>query len=464
MILKQSVFFVALSFCVLLVAVPVQADDKDARIEAMERQMQMMMQELQTLKAERAVEKAEHAALVKQVSDLRNSAQALADISPAAGQSQDGVKISMNPMPKIESQDGAYSFQPFGRIHMDVTHFDDDAFDHASNANFRRARLGFKGNLGEDFKYKSEFDFAEEAVNFKEVSLTYTGLDSADVKVGHQKPSFGMEQNTSANYLMFIERAAPTNAFTRDEEIGLNVLAGGDQWSLGAGIFNEDAGNDDTGEDEDITYDIRGSVNLLGLTDDNNDSDVLHVGAGYSHRRPTGNVRFNAKPAGDGNNIIDTGNIGSVDDVSVYSAEIAAIFGPFSLQSEYFMADLSRSGGNADADFDGYYAQAGWFLTGESRPYKGSAGNFGRVKPLRSFDLKTGDWGAWEILARVENTNLNDGGITGGELDNYSLGLNWYLTDYVRVMANVIDVDTDSNAVTANDDPMVYNARVQWDF
>ncbi|MCB1561994.1 MAG: hypothetical protein KDJ75_00315 [Alphaproteobacteria bacterium] len=394
------------------------------------------------------------------------SAEALAKVAPAAGGGVSGdVKISMKPSPKIESLDGKYSFQPFGRVHLDATHFDDDAKDHASNANFRRARLGFKGNLGEDFEYKSEFDFAEEAVNFKEVTLIYTGLDGADIKVGHQKPVFGLEQNTSSNYIQFLERSAPTNAFTRDEEIGLNVLAGGDNWSLGGGIFNEDAGNDDTGEDEDITYDVRGSINALGLMDRESDA-VLHLGAGVSYRKPTGNVRFSAKPAGDGDNIIDTGNFASVDDVTVYGLEAAGVVGPLSLQGEYFKADVSRSGGNSDADFDGYYAQAGWLLTGESRPYKGKSGNFGRVKPSEPFSLKNGGWGAWELLARYENTDLNDAGagITGGELDNVTLGVNWYLTDHVRLMGNVTSVDTDDQAVVADDDPTVYNVRAQWDF
>lgn len=393
------------------------------------------------------------------------SAEAFANIKPAAGGVTGDVKISMKPSPKIESADGKYSFQPFGRVHLDVTQFDDDKKDHANNANFRRARLGFKGNLGEDLKYKSEFDFGEESVNFKEVTLTYTGLDAADISIGNQKPVFGMQQNTSSNYLMLIENAAPTNAFTRDEQIGLNILSGGDNWFLGGGVFNEDAGNDDTGEDEDVSLDVRGSMNVLGMFDQDTDN-VVHLGAGYSHRKPTGTVSFSAKPAGDGDKIVNTGSFGAVDDIGVYNAELAAVFGPFSFQGEYFLADANRSGGNADAQFDGYYAQAGWFLTGESRPYSGKTGNFGRVKPNRPFSLKNGGPGALELVTRYENLDLNDtgAGITGGELKNISVGVNWHLTDYARLMANVIDVNTDSNAVVADDDPTVYNVRAQWDF
>ncbi|WP_161635353.1 OprO/OprP family phosphate-selective porin [Aquimarina macrocephali] len=371
----------------------------------------------------------------------------------------------MKPSPRIESQDGKFSFQPFGRVHLDATHFNDDKFDHSSNANFRRARLGFKGKLGDDFNYKSEMGFGGEKANFKDIFLSYTGFENIDIKVGHQKPSFGMEQNTSSNYIMMIERSSPTNAFTRDHEIGLNVLAGGDSWSFGVGVFNEDGGNTGTDDDEDITYDLRGSVNLLALGDSEN---VLHLGAGYSHREPTGSVRFRARPgAGDGSHLVDTGNITFVKNVSVYSAELAVIYGPFSLQSEYFNANVSRNEGNKSANFEGYYGQIGYLLTGERRPYKGITGNFGRVKPHSSFSPHNGDWGAWEILTRYDSTDLNDAlsGIMGGKMETLSFGVNWYLTNHVRFMANVVNADSDLNVATvANDDPTVYNFRLQWDF
>tara|TARA_R110001592_G_scaffold29350_6_gene106555 strand:- start:26815 stop:28227 length:1413 start_codon:yes stop_codon:yes gene_type:complete len=469
--IKKTILCASVS-ALVLISTSAQANEDQMSMEQIQAQLQQLAEQVQHLsnvvEQQNVTIQKQNAEIAAQKQASVETASAIANIAPAVGEGEArGVKVSMKPSPKIESADGQYSFQPFGRVHLDTTQFDDDKFDHANNSNFRRARLGFKGKLGEDFEYKSEVDFAGENVAFKEVSLTYTGLENADIKIGHQKPSFGMEQNTSSNYLLFTERSAPTNAFTRDEEIGLNVMAGGSHWSLAAGIFNEDAGNSGTGEDEDVTVDVRGSVNALGLANADT-KNVLHLGAGYSHRAPTGNVRFSARPGtGDGARQIDTGNIGSADDVGLFGVELAAVVGPFSFQSEYFDAEVSRSGGNQDARFDGYYAQVGWIVTGESRPYKGDTGNFGRIKPQSPFSLKEGGWGAWEVLARYDNTDLNDAaaGITGGEMDTTSLGVNWHLTDYVRLMANVVDVDSDANAATAaNDDPTVYNVRAQWDF
>jgi phosphate-selective porin OprO/OprP len=392
--------------------------------------------------------------------------QAVANIQPAAGGfDTSDVKITMNPSPKIESKDGKYSFQPFGRVHFDASHFDDDASDRASNGNLRRARLGFKGNLGEDFKYKTQIDFAEEGVAIKDVSLTYTGLDIADIKVGHHKPSFGFENNTSSNYIMTMERSTATNAFTRSEIIGANLMGGGDRWSWGLGVFNEDGGNSDTRDDEDISVDGRITTNVLAWMNEDT-KNVLHMGAGLSHRKPTGNVRFRARPVGDGTNIIDTGNFTAVDSVNVYNAELGAVFGPLTFQGEYFGTAVNRNGGNSDANFDGYFAQAGWLITGESRPYKASTGKFGRIKPNNPFNLKNGGAGAWEVVGAYGNTDLNDAGagILGGEAETLTLGVNWHLTDRVRLMGNVVSIDTDANASVPNDDPTLYNMRAQWDF
>ncbi|MFA7593686.1 MAG: porin, partial [Thiohalobacteraceae bacterium] len=60
------------------------------------------------------------------------------------------------------------------------------------------------------------------------------------------------------------------------------------------------------------------------------------------------------------------------------------------------------------------------------------------------------------------NLNLNDGVVTGGEMDNWTLGVNYYMNANARLMFNYIGVDTDDNA--DNDDPGIFLMRAQLDF
>ncbi len=451
---------------VLLATTPAYAA-KQMSMEEMQAQLERLAQQVDKLSGvvenQNNIIEAQKTQLQTQDQKLAQQVEKIASIQPAAGEADPNeVKIKMDKGLKIESADGKYSFQPFGRVHVDATNFIDDKSDQPNGANFRRARLGFKGDIGEDLNYKAEVDFAGDATNLKETYIAYTGFEPADLWIGNFKPPVGLEQNTSSNYMEFIEQAPVTNAFTRDEILGIAAKGGGENWSLSGGVFNEDA-SVNSADDESVSFDAKGTVDLL-----QNSPNVLHLGLGGSYRSPNAtseSVSLSAKPAGTGRNLISTGGIDDVDSVTVLGAEAAAVFGPFSAQGEYMRYSAEQSSG-ADPEFDGWYAQASYFLTGESRPYKGNIGNFDRVKPKSPFSLKNGGWGAWEVLARIDNLDLNDAssGVEGGEMTDITLGLNWYLRDNARLMFNYVDVDTDENAVEADDDPKVMTVRAQWDF
>lgn len=474
----SAVFFLAAAL--LLALTPHSARAEPLSMQEMQRQLELLSAQVEKLssvvEAQGRLIGAQKAKIEEQSAKMqaqdqsvsrtldRIEAEKLAAVAPAAGEKKEEspVRITMSPGPRIESADGKYSFQPFGRVHLDATFFDDDKSDHPDNANFRRARLGFRGNLGEDFNYRAEVDFAGEAVNVKEIYLSYTGFDIADLYLGSFKPAFGLEQNTSSNYMPFMENSAATRAFTRDQILGAAARAGGDNWSFGAGLFNEDAGSNN-GADESWSFDARGSADLL-----RDSPHVAHVGFGGSYRTPnqsTNAMTFSGRPANTGTNLVTTGAI-PVNDGLFYGPELAAVFGPVWAQGEYFRANIDRRGALADPDFSGWYAGAGLFLTGETRPYSGKTGNFERVKPLKPFSLEKRQWGAAEIAARYDVLDLNDpgAGITGGEMKNWTLGLNWYLSPHIRMMFNLVGVNTDGEAVTPDDDPTVYNMRAQWDF
>jgi phosphate-selective porin OprO/OprP len=367
-----------------------------------------------------------------------------------AAPAQADVNVSTNGGLKVESEDGNFKFGLGGRIHLDAAFHDDDQRDLDDGVAFRRARLFVEGTIHKDWAFKAQYDFAENDVAAKDLYIKYKPWG---ITLGQFKQPLSLEELTSSNYSTFIERAS-INSLATSRRIGVGYNTGGNNYSIAASVYGRDVGevtNDDEG------FGVGGRLTFAPWA---KGVSALHLGVAASTESPQlgDNVaRFRARPEAnvDGTRLIDTGTIADVDAITKYGLEAALVEGPFSLQAEYLATNVLRKSGNPDADFDGYYVYGSWFLTGESRPYSASKGSFGRVKPAAKS-------GAWELAARYSNLNLNDGGITGGEMNNLTLGVNYYANTNTRLMFNYITVDTDDNA--GNDDPSIFMVRAQVDF
>ena len=315
--------------------------------------------------------------------------------------------------------------------------------------------------------FKTEYDFAEGESSFKDVYLEMTDLPFVqNVRVGHYKEPFSMEELTSDNDISMMERSLP-NVFAPSRNSGAMVHgaylgeARKERLTSAVGIFRtaDDFGNDSN----DGGYSA--SVRVTGLPWYANEGKrLLHLGVGYTHRNPADITRIRQRPEAHGaERFLDTGDF-DVEGIDSYVFETAMLFGPLTLQGEYFFSDVgTRYLG--DREFDGYYVQAMYLLTGENRAYRNASGVFGRIKPKRNFKLGGEDagWGAWEIALRYSNLDLNDGHTTywdtlwsreneilGGEEKNLTVGLNWYLNPNVRVMWNYTHADLDSPIYDGN--------------
>ena len=140
--------------------------------------------------------------------------------------------------------------------------------------------------------------------------------------------------------------------------------------------------------------------------------------------------------------------------MDLVGTEAALVAGPFSLQGEYMTA-MTNTDDGTDPMFSGFYAMASYFLTGENRTYKG--GLFGRVKPKKNFGA--GGPGAWELAARYSHLDIADEAVEGGELDDITLGVNWYLNPNTRFMFNYVHAGLDT--VGQSD---TFQTRAQVDF
>ena len=215
-------------------------------------------------------------------------------------------------------------------------------------------------------------------------------------------------------------------------------------WQLGFFGNGDKQGNDKMANGG---YNLTGRMTGL-LLDDQEKNQLVHVGVGVSHRMPSTNeYKVSTRPESHlAPKLVSTGTIEDVEEITLFNAEAAFVSGPFSFQGEFLQANVNQEGEESmEYSFNAYYGQASYFITGESRKYKDSYSGFNRIKPKSNFGDGEGGIGAWEVALRYSTIDLEDEDIMGGQLNDISLGVNWYLNPATRIMTNYVLADLKVN-------------------
>jgi phosphate-selective porin OprO/OprP len=356
------------------------------------------------------------------------------------------------------------SFQIGGQLQVDYLWFGQDAENRATVGNvpdaidFRRARFVARGEAFDQLEYMIGFDFALAGrPSFLDVwvgakDLPYVGR----ARVGHFFEPFSLERNTQNTRNTFMERSL-ADAFAPARNLGMEIHdALGEEerasYRIGWYAANSDNFGDQFANVGGQALTARATCLPIWAADGR---AYMHVGAAYSYRTPPDHIlRYSSGPearAGGSTAIppfVDTGNI-AAEHNQLFGVEWAFVYGGLYIQSEYIAVPVTQIAG-PDLYFDGAYLNVSYFLTGESRTYNKLFGIIDRVFPFENFfrvlaedgSVATG-WGAWEVAARASYINLTDANIQGGRLNNYTIGLNWYLNAYTRVKWELIQANLD---------------------
>lgn len=344
----------------------------------------------------------------------------------------------------VKSKDGNFKFGVGGRMQADTAFFFPNT-PYGNGAEIRRVRLKGYGTVYHDWKYKVEIDFADGA-ELTDGWLAYTGFKPLVLKVGHQKVPFGLQSLTSSLYQVFQERALP-DAFIDNGESGrrrLGITAllgddlfGGDYWTFETGFFGQGA-NDDGAFNESWGTATRATYAPIANTED---SEVVAFGGSVYYRDLNANsgLRISVRPEAhiSGVRLVDTGVIRAANNFRLADAEFTSIWGPFHAQAEYMDERVSRSNGLSALNFNGFYVQAGYFLTGESRHYNKKYASYKGVKPFHPVGL--GGWGAWEIAGRYSYLDLASNFNEGGLERDFTFGINWWANQNVMFRFNYVN-------------------------
>jgi phosphate-selective porin OprO/OprP len=361
-------------------------------------------------------------------------------------------------------------------------------------ADFRRARLSAKGSVTETINYFFQMDFAFFGrPTFTDVWVEQTGVPLlGNFRVGQWKQPFSLEVVSSFRYTTFMERSLLFLPFTPFRHIGVGFYDHADDlratWA--ASLFR--SGQDQYGGSisTDGGWGTAERVTFLPYWDETgNGRSYVHLGVGHFFNAPPDDtVNFRTvpeffigqhAPGGIGTSgqpvpgvlhgtpfFVVTGPL-TVNAYNVIGAEFLGVAGALSLQSEVMVNFVDQGAGNPGVVLPGAYAQVGWFLTGEHRPYDRKAGAIDRVIPHHNFikcdHCGEPGCGAWEIAARWSHLDLNDENVQGGRITDYTVGVNWYLNPYTKVVFNYIRATPD-RPVEGRSHTDMFGLRTQLDF
>ncbi len=428
------------------------------------------------------------------------------------------------------SADGKNEIKFRGLIQADQRHFAEGANDVRSRSRNRAGLLDAEGfNAAEDssllrrvrptiegkiagkygFRFTPEFGGGSASVvdAYVEANLN----PAFNVRAGKFKSSVGLERLQSGSDIKFIERSYVTNAILPNRDLGVSVY--GDvldkKLNYNFGIVNgvADGGNISTGTEYNGEREYTARLFATPFIDSDSALAGLGFGIGATYTDFTGeqNLNWSDTTSADatrnglpsyvtegqqtffryGANAIANGKRFR------FSPQASYYNGHFGLITEYARVDQDVSLtaknegdggtlGNADQNsnftplgtiagtkkklsHDAWQIAASWLLTGEDASFKG-------VKPKQDFDLDKGGWGAWELVARYSEINLDDdtfknqagayanenvGSVAGAYADptrsaksakTWTAGVNWYLNSNAKIALNYSQTSFDGGA------------------
>ena len=400
-------------------------------------------------------------ALQEQINELNKKLEALKAQQVAteakaveAEPAGNDIKVHWKEGLRLDSNNGDFKLKIGGRLQNDWGVFSEGndlkaaGVNSQNGAEFRRARIYIGGTIYEDFEFKTQYDFAGGDADFKEVYIAANHVPVVGkVTVGHFKEAFGLENTTSDTNHTFLESSF-INAFypAYNMGVGISNTAFDNRMGYTLGLFKETTSSNEIAAQDSGGHHITGR--LTGLPIWNEGESYLHLGASLILKDVGGNdygpkstaaAHLGDKVVG----LLNTGGINNApiaaDSVDLFGVEAAYVRGAFHTQAEYQMADIEGDTGVEDADFNAYYAQAGYFLTGEHKAYKTSSGKFDKVRPLENFGWgENKGTGAWELAVRYSHVDMEDNGYEGGELTDYTVGINWYLNPNMKMMMDYV--------------------------
>src|SRR5213595_73693 len=377
----------SLAAIVVLITQPLRAQSSSdtARLEKLERAVELLQKQNAELKAEVKSLKSKETASVpdgkfkkKVIYDGKTYVEkAVVEEKPPVYVQQRGpeLKLVLGGFIQMNFEDG------------DVSAFEGRFGETALKDRFRlrRARINLTGDFAQQFDFKLEGDFENSdglnanrtAFEATDIFINWHQFPWAQVKVGQWKAPFGLEQTTPDTSLYIIERSLPTGAITPERQLGVQLwgkpLASiwpeqKDLLAYYAGIFNGNGRNITNNDNNNFMY--VGRLESTLFKSKMWGESFLKLGADVLNSRDDKGTNISQSL-----NLLvnDDGSLSpfvlpGADERTAWSVDAWLKLGPFDLIGEYLEEYVhGRTVNGVPPGFDnfttnGYYITGGYFL------------------------------------------------------------------------------------------------------
>ena len=396
-----------------------------------------------------------------------------ADAAPAVGQ----IRMKFEKRPSIEVGNVLTADLRF-KSQVDFRDFPDEP-ETASKplVDLHRTRIGVEGRLIKEFEYQIEGELGDSSRPWRDAYVQTRSFRLLQVRAGHFKIPFSLEQLTGGMDLDFNYRSLAAAFLAPGRDVGVMLFGRviNEVLRYQAGVFKH--GGDNVRESErtdaqaDRTYAGRLVVRPWSTSD--NLSRTFSAGVAF-----TSGV-LPAGPNGVRGKTVPGDTFFQHLFVNGHRQRIGGEFqwrpGPIKLQGEYIKVRDQRFGQGIDnqdlpnAYARGWYASGMWLLTGEQKRDS--------VEPAKPF--LRGGIGAIEVGVRLEalaawSPGANDGSFSSPRAPwvmpradgVWTGGVNWYWNDYVKLQANIIRErrTEDGHVIAGQGDLWTQTFRVQLGF
>lgn len=391
----------------------------------------------------------------------------------------------------------------------------DDGFNDADSSSLlRRVRPTIEGKINDKYGFRFTPEFGGGSASVVDAYVDANLNPAFNLRAGKFKSFVGLERLQGGGDIKFLERSYVTNAILPNRDLGVAVYGSlfDKKLDYAFGIVNgvADGGNITTGASYNGEREYTARLFATPFKDDISALSGLGFGLGgtYTDFKGEQNLNWTDTTAADatrnglpsyvtegqntffryGNNVVADGKRLRVSPQAYYYN------GPFGLITEYARVyqDVSLTdrgagtttnaelpilaGTKKQLEHDAFNIGVTYLITGEDASFKG-------VKPKNDFDLDKGGWGAWELVARYSEINLDsntfkngagnvagenygtggtapanvalngayaDGTLSAKAAKTWTIGTNWYLNQNAKIAVNYAQTSFDGGSISGN--------------